>query len=187
MNTKTLSKNIEGKKVPKVIFKTNNFDGRILPGICPLIDWKDVSSDDIFKNKKVIVFALPGAFTPTCSSKQLPGYDRSFGEFKRLGIDSVVCLAVNDPFVMKAWGDIEKVKNVILLPDGNGDFSRKLGTLVKKNNLGFGERSWRYSMYVENGIIKKIFLEDGLSNNIQTDPYMVSDEKTMLNYLRSRE
>jgi peroxiredoxin len=183
MNAKSLVKKMEGQKVPKVVFKTNSFDGKILPGICPIIDWKDVSTDEIFKSKKVVLFALPGAFTPTCSSKQLPGYDKSFAEFKKLGVDSVVCLAVNDPFVMKAWADAEKVKNVILLPDGNGDFSRKLGTLVKKNNLGFGERSWRYSMYVVDGVIKKVFLEDGIANNFLTDPYEVSDEKTMLEYL----
>ncbi len=185
MNTKILAKKIEGRKVPKVVFKTNSFDGKILPGICPAIDWRDVTTDEIFKGKKVVLFALPGAFTPTCSSKQLPGYDKKFAEFKKLDVDSVVCLSVNDPFVMKAWCDAEKVRDVILLPDGNGDFSRKLGTLVKKNNLGFGQRSWRYSMYVVNSVVKKVFLEAGIADNFKTDPYEVSDEETMLDYLKS--
>jgi thioredoxin-dependent peroxiredoxin len=185
MNVKNLAKKIEGQKVPKVILKINKFDGKILPGICPIIDWEDIKTDEFFKGKKVVLFALPGAYTPTCSSKQLPGYEKSFSEFKKLGVDLVICLAVNDPFVMKAWADVEKIKNVMMLPDGNGDFSRKLGTLVKKNNLGFGERSWRYSMYVIDGKIQKIFLEEGITDNFQADPYLVSDEKTMLEYLKS--
>lgn len=185
MNVKILAKKLEGTKIPKTNFQTNDFEGKILPNICPVIEWKTISTDEIFKNKKVVLFALPGAFTPTCSSQQLPGYEKSFSEFKKEGIDEVICLSVNDPFVMKAWKDVEKVKKVMMLPDGNGDFSRKLGTLVKKNNLGFGERSWRYSMYVENGIIKKIFLEAGLADNFKTDPYEVSDANTMLEYLKS--
>ncbi len=185
MNIKILTKELEGKKIPKVNFITNDFTGKILPGTCPEITWKTLSTDEIFKDKRVVLFALPGAFTPTCSSMQLPGYEKAFQEFKKLKIDLVVCLAVNDPFVMKAWKDIEKVKNVFMLPDGNGDFSRKLGTLVKKNNLGFGGRSWRYSMFIEKGIIKKVFLEAGMNDNAKGDTYQVSDEKTMLNYLKS--
>lgn len=187
MNIKTLAKQLEGKKLPKINFQTNDFEGKILPGICPIITWKTISTDELFKDKKVVLFALPGAFTPTCSSKQLPGYDKAFSEFKKLGIDKVICLSVNDPFVMKAWKDTEKVKNITMLPDGNGEFSKKLGTLIKKNNLGFGDRSWRYSMLVENGIIKKVFLEAGMSDNCKTDPYEVSDEKTMLDYIKGEK
>jgi peroxiredoxin len=148
--------------------------------------WQDLTSEEIFANKKIVLFALPGAFTPTCSSTHLPGYEKNYDEFKKLGVDQVICLSVNDAFVMYQWGKHLEVKNVFLLPDGNADFTKEMGMLVKKENLGFGSRSWRYSMYVENSEIKKIFSEPGFSDNFGQDPFEVSDAETMLNFLNNR-
>jgi len=170
--------------VPSVIFKTR-VRNEALGGPNPF-EWKDVSSDDIFKDKNVVVFSLPGAFTPTCSTSHLPRYEELFDDFKKQGVDAVVCVSVNDAFVMFQWGKSQNAKNVFLLPDGNGDFTRKMGMLVDKKNLGFGQRSWRYSMYVENGEIRKLFVEPGFEDNCATDPFEVSDADTMLNYLKSR-
>ncbi len=177
--------NQEGKNVPNVVFKTRVRDESV-EGPNPY-RWQDVSSDDIFKGKKVVVFALPGAFTPTCSSTHLPGYEAAYDELKGLGVDEVYCLSVNDAFVMFQWGLIQGIKNVKMLPDGSGEFTRAIGMLVKKDNLGFGERSWRYSMYVEDGIVKKIFSEEGLSDNCETDPFQVSGAVTMINYLKENK
>jgi peroxiredoxin len=176
---------MENKKVPSVVFKTRVRD-ESLGGENPF-KWHDLSSEDVFTNKKIVLFALPGAFTPTCSSTHLPGYERNFEEFKKLGIDQVICLSVNDAFVMYQWGKHLEVKNVFLLPDGNADFTSAMGMLVKKENLGFGSRSWRYSMYVENGEIKKIFSEPGFSDNFAQDPFEVSDAETMLNFLKTNK
>lgn len=170
--------------VPNVVFKTR-VRNEALGGPNPY-EWKDLSSDDIFKNKKVVVFSLPGAFTPTCSTSHLPRYEALYDEFKAQGVDAIVCVSVNDAFVMFQWGKSQDAKNVFLLPDGNGEFTRKMGMLVDKCNLGFGLRSWRYSMYVENGEIKKLFAEPGFEDNCPTDPFEVSDADTMLTYLKSR-
>ena len=134
----------------------------------------------------MVLFSLPGAFTPTCSTSHLPRYEELYEEFKALGVDAVVCLSVNDAFVMYQWGKSQNAENVFLLPDGNGEFTRKMGMLVDKNNLGFGQRSWRYSMYVENGEIKQLFSEVGFEDNCETDPFEVSDADTMLGYLKTR-
>jgi len=170
--------------VPSVIFKTR-VRNEALGGPNPF-EWKDLSSDEIFKGKKVVVFSLPGAFTPTCSTSHLPRYEELYADFKAQGVDAVVCISVNDAFVMFQWGKSQNAKNVFLLPDGNGEFTRKMGMLVDKHNLGFGQRSWRYSMYVENGEIKKLFAEGGYEDNCKTDPFEVSDADTMLKYLKSR-
>ena len=146
---------MENKQVPEVIFKTRVRDESV-PGENPF-SWKDLSSDEIFKGKKVVLFGLPGAFTPTCSSTHAPGYEKHFEEFKALGVDSVICLSVNDAFTMYQWGKNLGLEHVFMLPDGNGEFTKKMGMLVKKENLGFGERSWRYSMLVKNGVIEKLF------------------------------
>lgn len=172
----------EGARVPDVTFKTRVRDESV-GGENPF-RWQDATSDDIFKGKKVVVFGLPGAFTPTCSTTHLPGYEKSYDEFKTLGVDEVYCVSVNDAFVMKQWADKLGVSKVKVLPDGNGDFTRGMGMLVKKENLGFGERSWRYSMYVEDGTIKKLFSEPGFSHDCPTDPFEVSDAETMLAYLK---
>lgn len=173
------------KYVPQVTFKTRVRDESI-GGENPF-RWQDVSTDEIFKGKKVVLFSLPGAFTPTCSSTHLPGYENKYEEFKELGIDEVVCLSVNDAFVMYQWGKAQGVSRVKLLPDGSGEFTKAMGMLVTKHDLGFGERSWRYSMFVDDGEIKKIFVEPGFSNDCPVDPFEVSDADTMLNYLKENK
>ncbi len=171
--------------VPPAVFKTR-VRNEALGGPNPY-EWKDVTSDDIFKGKRVVLFSLPGAFTPTCSTSHLPRYEELYSEFKALGVDQVVCLSVNDAFVMFQWGKSQGASNVFLLPDGNGEFTRKMGMLVDKANLGFGMRSWRYSMYVVDGEIKKMFVEPGYDDNCPTDPFEVSDADTMLSYLRAKK
>lgn len=158
----------EGQNVPNVTFPVREGDA-----------WKQVTTDDIFKGKTVIVFSLPGAFTPTCSSTHLPRYNELAGEFSKLGVDSIVCLSVNDTFVMNAWKADQEAENITVLPDGNGDFTRGMGMLVEKNDLGFGDRSWRYSMLVKDGVVEKQFVEPQEPG----DPFKVSDADTMLNYL----
>lgn len=170
--------------VPNVVFKTR-VRNEELGGPNPF-EWKDLTSDELFKNKKVVVFSLPGAFTPTCSNSHLPRYEELHEEFQKQGVDQIVCISVNDAFVMFQWGKSQNANNVFLLPDGNADFTRQMGMLVKKDNLGFGMRSWRYSMYVENGEIKKLFAEDGFQDDAPNDPFEVSDADTMLDYLKSR-
>lgn len=168
--------------VPHVVFKTRVRDESI-SGPNPY-RWQDLNTQDIFGGKRVVVFSLPGAFTPTCSTSHLPRYEELYPEFKALGVDKVVCISVNDAFVMFQWGKAQNAQNVFLLPDGNGEFTRKMGMLVEKSNLGFGLRSWRYSMVVDDGKIEKIFIEPGYNDNCPTDPFEVSDADTMLNYLK---
>jgi thioredoxin-dependent peroxiredoxin len=170
--------------VPEVVFKTR-VRNEALGGDNPF-EWKDLTSKEIFSGKNVVVFSLPGAFTPTCSTSHLPRFEELYDDFKAQGVDSIVCISVNDAFVMYQWGKSQNAKNVFLLPDGNGEFTRKMGMLVDKSNLGFGMRSWRYSMYVENGTIKKAFVEGDYADNCPTDPFELSDADTMLNYLKSR-
>lgn len=172
----------EGARVPNIVFKTRVRDESV-QGDNPY-RWQDVSSADIFDGKKVVVFGLPGAFTPTCSSTHLPGFEQKYDEFKKLGIDQVYCLSVNDAFVMKQWADKQGVQKVHMLPDGNAEFTEGMGMLVKKENLGFGNRSWRYSMVVEDRLIKKLFVEPGFSDNCPDDPFEISDANTMLTYLK---
>ena len=169
--------------VPDVTFKTRVRDESI-GGDNPF-KWYDLTTDELFANKKVVVFSLPGAFTPTCSTSHLPRYEALYDEFKALGVDEIVCISVNDVFVMYQWGLEQNRENVFLLPDGNGEFTRKMGMLVDKSNLGFGMRTWRYSMYVDNKEIKKVFKEAGFNDNCPTDPFEVSDADTMLEYLKS--
>jgi glutathione-dependent peroxiredoxin len=161
-------KNSEGQRVPEVTFRTRT-NGQ----------WKDVKTSDVFAGKKVVVFALPGAFTPTCSSAHVPRYNELLPAFKAKGIDSVVCLSVNDAFVMTEWAKDQHAENIVFLPDGNGEFTERMGMLVDKQVIGFGKRSWRYSMLVEDGVIKKMFIEPDKDG----DPFEVSDADTMLKYL----
>jgi thioredoxin-dependent peroxiredoxin len=170
-------------QLPDVVFKTR-VRNDAMGGDNPF-EWKDVTTADLFKGKKVVLFALPGAFTPTCSSTHLPGYEAAFADLKAQGVDAVICLSVNDAFSMYQWGKNLGAENVFLLPDGNGEFSRKMGMLVDKSNLGFGYRSWRYSLYAEDGVVKKMFAEEGFSDNCGSDPFEVSDAGTMLNWLRA--
>ena len=172
-------------KVPSVTFKTRVRDESV-DGPNPF-RWQDLTSEDIFAGKNVVIFALPGAFTPTCSSTHLPGYEAAYDEFKALGVDEIYCLSVNDAFTMFQWGKHLGAEKVQLLPDGNAEFTRLMGMLVRKDNLGFGERSWRYSMLVEDGDITALFSESGISDNCPTDPFEVSDAGTMLNHIRNRK
>lgn len=174
---------VEGNNVPNVTFKTRVRDEQV-EGENPF-RWQDVSTDDLFKGKNIVIFALPGAYTPTCSTTHAPGYESKYDEMKALGVDEVICLSVNDAFVMFNWKKHLGLEKVFMLPDGNGDFSREMGMLVKKNNLGFGDRSWRYSMHVVDGEIKKMFVEEGMSDNFGPDPFLVSDADTMLVYLKA--
>ena len=169
--------------VPNVTLKTRVRDESI-GGDNPF-RWHDVETADVFKGKKIVLFALPGAFTPTCSSTHLPGYEEKYDELKALGVDEVYCLSVNDAFVMYQWGRNQDINKVKLLPDGSADFTKGMGMLVKKNNLGFGERSWRYSMFVDDGKVEKIFVEPGFSDDCPDDPLDISDVDTMLKYLKS--
>ncbi|MBW4641520.1 MAG: peroxiredoxin [Goleter apudmare HA4340-LM2] len=169
-------------KVPNVTFKTRVRDESI-SGPNPY-RWQDVTTQELFGGKRVVVFSLPGAFTPTCSTSHLPRYEELYDQFKALGVDQVICISVNDAFVMFQWGKQQGANNVFLLPDGNGEFTRKMGMLVDKSNLGFGLRSWRYSMVVNDGNIEKVFIEPGFDDNCPTDPFEVSDADTMLAYLK---
>lgn len=171
------------EKVPDVVFKTRVRDESI-GGDNPF-RWQDRTTQDIFAGKRVVLFALPGAFTPTCSSTHLPRYEELYEDIKAQGVDEIICLSVNDAFVMFQWGKKLGADKVFLLPDGNGEFTRKMGMLVEKSNLGFGMRSWRYSMVVDNGKIEKMFVEPDYGDNCPTDPFEVSDADTMLAYLKS--
>ncbi len=160
--------NKEGQKIPKLslVARQNG-------------DWTKLTTDDLFAGKKVILFGLPGAFTPTCSSTHLPRYNELYPVFKENGVDSIICLSVNDAFVMEAWEKDQKTDNILFLPDGNGEFSNAVGMLVDKSDIGFGKRSWRYSMLVNDGVIEKMFIEP----EVEGDPFEVSDADTMLNYI----
>ncbi|WP_422367853.1 peroxiredoxin [Pelagibius sp.] len=148
-------------------------------------EWLERTSQDYFKGRNVVLFALPGAFTPTCSSTHLPGYMALSKNLKTMGVDEIICLSVNDAFVMNAWGKDQGVEEeVTMLPDGSGHFTRAMGMLVDKDELGFGERSWRYSMLVADGVIQKIFVEDRAATG---DPFAVSDAVTMLDYLNDAQ
>lgn len=157
-----------GKKLPQVTFRTRRNH-----------EWIDVTTDELFKGKTVIVFSLPGAFTPTCSSTHVPRYNQLTPTFKQHGVDDVICISVNDAFVMNEWKAGQHAENVTFLPDGNGHFTDGMGMLVDKEDLGFGKRSWRYSMLVKDGIVEKMFIEP----NQPGDPFEVSDADTMLEYL----
>ena len=173
-----------GKQLPKVTFKTRVRDESI-GGPNPF-RWEDRTTDDYFSGKRVILFSLPGAFTPTCSTYQLPDFEKLYDQFKEAGIDDIYCLSVNDAFVMNAWGKQQGVNNVKLIPDGSGEFSRKMGMLVEKNNLGFGLRSWRYAAIVKDGAIEAWFEEPGYSDNCETDPYQLSSPQNLLEFLTGK-
>lgn len=160
--------NKEGQKVPNVTFKIQD-NGQ----------WKAITTDDLFKGKKVVLFSLPGAFTPTCSSTHLPRYNDLAKTFKDNGVDEILCVSVNDTFVMNAWSESQEAGNIKLIPDGNGEFSAGMGMLVDKEEIGFGKRSWRYSMLVNDGVIEKMFIEPDKPG----DPFEVSDADTMLKHL----
>jgi len=159
-----------GVNVPQVTFKTRVRDESI-GGDNPY-RWQDMTSDDYFKGKRVILFSLPGAFTPTCSTYQLPGFENLASKFKEQGIDDIYVMSVNDSFVMNAWARQQELKNVKVIPDGNGEFTNRMGMLVDKRHLGFGPRSWRYAAVIDNGIVEQWFEEPGINDHGKDmDPY----------------
>jgi glutaredoxin-like protein len=160
--------NREGQAVPQCTFHTRQEN-----------DWVDVTTDELFKGKTVVVFSLPGAFTPTCSSAHVPRYDQLIPAFQANGVDEVVCVSVNDAFVMNEWQQDQGAEDITFVPDGNGEFSEGMGMLVDKSAIGFGKRSWRYSMLVKDGIVEKMFIEA----DVDGDPFDVSDADTMLDYI----
>ncbi len=166
--------------VPDVTFKT-----RRETDSSPGFEWYDLTSEEIFGGKRVVLFGLPGAFTPTCSSTHLPGFENEYDNIKELGIDEVYCISVNDTFVMNAWMDHQEIQKVKPIPDGCGQFTRMLGFLVDKSNIGFGPRSWRYCMVVNDGVVEQMFIEPGVSDNADGDPFEVSDAYTCIDYLKS--
>jgi peroxiredoxin len=172
---------MKGNTVPNVTFKTRVRDESI--GGSNPFRWEDVNTLDVLAGKRVIVFALPGAFTPTCSTYQLPGFENNADEFKSLGIDEIYCLSVNDAFVMNAWAKGQGLQNVKVLPDGNGTFTEQMSMLVDKSAIGFGNRSWRYAMVVDDCKIEEMFVEP----NEPGDPYGVSSPENLLNYLKGND
>lgn len=163
---------------PNVTFKT-----RVQTDEAPGFAWKDMLTSEMFGGRRVVLVALPGAFTPTCSSTHLPGYEASYNDIRELDIDEVYCISVNDSFVMNSWLKSLSIENVKPVPDGAGEFTRKMGFLVDKSNTGFGYRSWRYSMVIDNGIVEQMFIEPGFDDNVDGDPFQISDAETMVKYL----
>ena len=160
--------NREGQRVPNAVFRIRQNN-----------EWQSVTTSDLFEGKNVVVFSLPGAFTPTCSSTHLPRYNELAPAFFANGIDAILCVSVNDTFVMNEWAKEQECENVVVVPDGNGEFTEGMGMLVDKSDLGFGKRSWRYSMLVRDGVIEKMFIEPQKPG----DPFEVSDADTMLAYV----
>jgi len=173
-----------GKKIPHVTFRTRVRDEAV-GGPNPF-RWQDMTSDDYFKGKRAVLFSLPGAFTPTCSTFQLPDFEKLFPEFQAEGVDTIYCMSVNDAFVMNAWAKSQNLENVKVIPDGSGEFTRKMGMLVAKDNLGFGMRSWRYAAIINDGVIEQWFEEEGYSDNCDSDPYSVSSPQNILGALRMK-
>lgn len=159
-------------QVPNVTFKFRR-DGEFV----------DVTSDDLFRGKRVVIFSLPGAFTPTCSTFQLPGFELDYAKFKAQGIDEIYCVSVNDGFVMNAWAKDQNIQNVKMIPDGNGEFTDGMGMLVAKNNLGFAYRSWRYAAVVDNGNVEWMVEEPGRCDNASEDPYIETTPEKVLEYV----
>ena len=174
-----------GVKLPQVTFKTRVRDESI-GGDNPY-RWQDMTTEDYTKNKRVIIFSLPGAFTPTCSTYQLPNFEKLAPKFAQLGIDDIYVMSVNDSFVMNAWARQQELKNVKVIPDGSGEFTRQIGMLVCKDNLGFGQRSWRYAMVVDDGTVTHWFEEPGRCDNHGDDPYGESAPENILETLQAEQ
>ena len=164
----------EGYQVPQVefVFRENG-------------EFVNRTTAELFDGKRVVIFSLPGAFTPTCSAYQLPGFEEKYEDFAALGIDAIYCVSVNDGFVMNAWAQDQNIEKVKLIPDGNAYFTRSMGFLVNKSNLGFGARSWRYAAVVDNGVIEKLFVEDGQRDNADTDPYEATTPEAVFEYVKT--
>jgi peroxiredoxin len=174
---------MQGRQVPDVTFKTRVRDEAV-GGPNPF-RWQDVTTDDLFAGKRVVVFSLPGAFTPTCSNEQAPAFERLYDEFKAAGVDEVICVTVNDAFVVYQWGKTLGVEKLRMVPDGSGHFTRRMGMLINKDHLGFGHRSWRYVMVVNDGVVEKWLEEPGINDaGLDDDPYTVTNPDVVLEYLR---
>jgi len=174
---------LQGRLLPDVVFKTRVRDESI-GGDNPY-RWEDVTTDDLFEKKRIVVFSLPGAFTPTCSTYQVPGFEEAYECIKSLHVDDVYCVSVNDAFVMNAWAKAQGVENIKMIPDGSGQFTAGLNMLVEKDNLGFGNRSWRYAMLVTDCVVEKAFVEPGQMDNCPEDPYGESTPEKVIAYLES--
>ncbi len=166
-----MSQSREGRRVPDVTFRIRKGN-----------EWKSVTTSELFDGRTVVVFSLPGAFTPTCSSTHLPRYNELAPAFFASGVDAILCVSVNDAFVMNEWAKDQEARNIVLIPDGNGTFTEGMGQLVDKSELGFGKRSWRYSMLVKDGVVEKMFIEP----DVPGDPFEVSDADTMLQYVNPK-
>jgi peroxiredoxin len=173
----------KGQELPDVTFKTRVRDESI-DGPNPY-RWEDKTTADYFAGRRVILFSLPGAFTPTCSTYQLPGFERMAPEFADMGINNIYCMSVNDAFVMNAWAKDQNLQNVEVIPDGSGTFTEAVGLLVSKDNLGFGRRSWRYAMIIDDGVVEAFFREAGMTNDAEDDPYEFTSPEAIMNYLKS--
>ncbi|PJE29297.1 Putative peroxiredoxin [Pseudooceanicola marinus] len=174
-----------GSKLPNVTFRTRVRDESI-GGDNPF-KWEDKTTADYFAGKRVILFSLPGAFTPTCSTYQLPGFENNFEKFKALGVENIYCMSVNDSFVMNQWKKAQGIENVDVIPDGSGEFTRRVGMLVRKDNLGFGLRSWRYAAVINDGVVEAWFEEPGICDNHGEDPYGESSPENLLKYLEEKK
>ena len=174
---------IEGLKIPKVTFRTRIGDEVETDGGCAIGgQWLNKTTEDFFKG-----FSLPGAFTPTCSSQQLPGFEENYEKIKGMDVDEVYCVSVNDSYVMNAWANHMKINSVKMIPDGSGNFTRFMGMLIGKNHLGFGNRSWRYMMVVNDGVVEKWWQEPGINNEgTDDDPYVESTPDNMIKYLQDK-
>jgi|TARA_B000000532_G_scaffold243820_1_gene241040 peroxiredoxin len=173
---------IEGFVIPKVTFRTRVYDDTKME-----YTWQDTTTDDYLKGKRVVLFSLPGAFTPTCSTYQLPGFEENYDAIRNQDIDEVYCISVNDAFVMNAWGKDQNIQHVKMIPDGSGNFTRYMGMLIGKNHLGFGMRSWRYMAIIRDGVIEKWWQEPGINNDgSDDDPYIETTPENCISYLRTK-
>ncbi|TQS73999.1 peroxiredoxin [Rhodobacteraceae bacterium] len=172
-----------GMKLPEVTFHTRVRDTSI-EGSNPF-RWEDKTTADFFKGKRVVLFSLPGAFTPTCSTYQLPGFEKGADEFRAQGVDEIYCMSVNDAFVMNQWAKAQGLENVKVIPDGSGEFTRRVGMLVRKDNLGFGLRSWRYAAVINDGVVEAWFEEEGLMDQCPEDPYGESSPENVMKWLKA--
>ncbi|UTP39055.1 peroxiredoxin [Phenylobacterium sp. LH3H17] len=153
-----------GDKLPAATFAAGTAEGP-----------RPMSTDDVFAGKKVALFAVPGAFTPTCSARHLPGFKEHVADFRAKGVDSIVCLSVNDAFVMKAWGESQGVgEDIIMLGDGNGDFTKAVGLELDGSKFGMGARSQRYSMLVDDGVVKELNVEQGGEFKVSAADYLLA-------------
>jgi len=183
----------EGVKVPNMVFKYRvRTDGKPITYVDTTngsenpFEFKDVSTDDIFKGKRVVVFSLPGAFTPTCSTYQVPGFEELYDDIRNCDVDEVYVVSVNDTFVMRKWMIDQGIQNIQFIPDGNGEFTQRMGMLVCKNHVGFGNRSWRYAAVIKDGVVEKWFEEPGINDDgSDMDPYGETDPKQVLAYLQA--